>query len=94
MAAHIQVLALPDAQEAVIEACFRETTTLGLRVQAAEGRVLRRSIASVSVDGRMLRVKRAERPGGATGKVESDDVADGGDHAARQRLRGAGEQGT
>ncbi len=93
MAAHVQILAAPESAEAAIDAAFRETTTLGLRVQMAEGRMLRRAMDSAAVDGQALRVKRAARPGGATAKTESDDVAATQGHAARQRLRFAAEQG-
>jgi uncharacterized protein (TIGR00299 family) protein len=87
MATHIQVLAAPEAMEAVIEACFRETSTIGLRTHLVQGRVLPRSTAEVSVEGRAVRVKRVERPGGATGKAESDDLRDLPGLAARARLR-------
>jgi uncharacterized protein (DUF111 family) len=93
MAVHVQILAAPESAEAAIDAAFRETTTLGLRVQTAEGRMLRRAMDSVAVDGQALRVKRAARPGGATAKTESDDLAATQGHAARQRLRFAAEQG-
>ena len=42
MTAHIQVLAQPEAVEQVIDACFSETATLGLRCQIVERRVLAR----------------------------------------------------
>lgn len=92
MAAHIQVLALPHALEAVVDACFRETSTIGLRTQTVGGRTLRRSAAEMPVHGRMVRVKRVERPGGVTAKAESDDVRDVPGHAARNRLRRAAER--
>lgn len=92
VATHVQVLALPEALEAAVEACFRETSTIGLRTQLVAGRALRRSMAEVSVDGRAVRVKRVRRPGGVTGKAESDDLRDVPGHAARARLRRAAEQ--
>lgn len=92
MAAHIQVLTTPDTADAAAEACFRETTTLGLRILHAEGRMLRRRQQATAHDGRTLRVKLAERPDGITAKAEHDDVAATPGHAARQRLRGAAEQ--
>ena len=92
MATHVQILLTPAAVEPAVEACFRETTTLGLRVQSADGRVLRRSMASVEHGGRTLRVKRAERPDGVTAKLEADDAAHGHGHAGRQRLRHRAER--
>jgi uncharacterized protein (TIGR00299 family) protein len=91
MAAHIQVLAAPEALEGVVEACFRETSTIGLRIQHVAGRTLARWSEEVLVDGRTVRVKRVERPGGATGKAESDDLAPLAGQAARERLRRAAE---
>ena len=98
MAVHIQVLADPDALDETIAACFRETTTIGLRYQIVRGAALARRFAEVEVDGHPVRVKTVERPGPAparTAKAESDDVAgaaprDGG-RAARDRARRAAE---
>lgn len=92
MTTHIQVLAAPDMVEDVVTACFRETSTIGLRMQIVEGRALHRQIAEVRVDGRAMRVKRVKRPDGTTGKVESDDLREVAGHAARTRLRQAAER--
>jgi hypothetical protein len=91
MTAHIQVLAQPEGVEQVIEACFSETATLGLRTQFVERRVLPRRHETVEVDGRRLRVKVAERPGSPTVKVESDDLRTLPGRAARDRARREGE---
>jgi pyridinium-3,5-bisthiocarboxylic acid mononucleotide nickel chelatase len=93
MVAHVQVLASPEALDAVAEACFRETTTLGLRTQIVQRRTLARREATVTADGRTLRVKHAARPGGETAKVEADDLRDTEGQAARARLRRAAEDG-
>jgi uncharacterized protein (TIGR00299 family) protein len=74
MAAHIQILAEPDNLESVFEVCFAETTTLGLRWQLIERRILERAHETVEVDGRSVRVKTAQRPGAVTAKAESDDL--------------------
>lgn len=66
----IEVLARPETAEAVAQACFIETSTLGLRLETVERRVLDRRLT----DG-LPRIKVAERPGGATAKAESDDLA-------------------
>jgi uncharacterized protein (TIGR00299 family) protein len=87
MAVHVQVLAAPEALDAVIEACFAETTTIGLRTHLVQGRALPRHISEVEVDGARLRVKSVARPGGATAKAESDDALHLAGHAARARLR-------
>lgn len=84
LAAAIQVLVRPAASEAVSTACFRETTTLGLRLQRVERRVLARRAAR-SADG--LRVKIAERGASRTAKTDIADVAALPDQAARSERR-------
>jgi uncharacterized protein (DUF111 family) len=93
MAAQVRVLADPAQIETVSEACFRETTTLGLRVQTVERRVLARMQSTVDLAGRRVRVKVAERAGVQTAKVESDDLQtiEGG-RAERDTLRHAAER--
>jgi len=92
MAAHVQLLARPDALEAAVEACFRETTTIGLRTHCVQGRALHREIRKVAVDGATLRVKLVDRPGGRTGKAEAEDALAAIGHAARARLRRRAER--
>jgi uncharacterized protein (TIGR00299 family) protein len=87
LATQVQVLARTDAAEQAAEACFRETTTIGLRLHVEEGRALAREVRRVVLEEGEVRVKVVQRPGGATAKAESDDglAADG--QAARARLR-------
>ncbi|MBV8612997.1 MAG: LarC family nickel insertion protein [Acetobacteraceae bacterium] len=92
LAIHVQVLVRPDALEDAITACFRETTTIGLRTHTVAGRALPRQLRRVDVDGVPVRVKRVERPGGATGKAESDDALGADGHAARAALRREAER--
>ena len=87
LAVHVQVLARPDALDAVIAACFGETTTIGLRTHRVQGRALARRFATMPVDGHSVRVKLVERPGGVSVKAEADDVLGLAGHAARTRLR-------
>ena len=92
MAAHLQILAEPAAAEDVLQACFNETTTLGLRWQTVERRVLARRQSTVQLAGRSVRVKVAERPEARTAKAESDDLlALSGGRAAREQARRAAE---
>lgn len=86
LAAAIQVLARPAATEAVTSACFRETTTLGLRVQPVERRILRRREVRTA-DG--LHVKVAARGDGETAKTEIADVAAVHGQALRNARRDA-----
>jgi uncharacterized protein (TIGR00299 family) protein len=94
MVAHVQILAEPAAADAVREACFNETTTLGVRAQVVERCVLPRQHAAVTVGEQTLRVKVAQRPGAvATAKVESDDLRTlQGGSAARARARRKAEE--
>ena len=89
MMTQVQVLAEPAALSAVVTACFTETTTIGLRHEMARGVALSRQAHDVEVDGRALRVKTVNRPGGRTAKTEADDVAALAGHAGRFQLRQA-----
>ena len=92
MAAHVQVLARPEATDAVAAACFRETTTIGLRIQHVEGRALARSLSRVTVGELPIRVKLVERPDGVTAKAESDDSLAAPGQAARAAMRREAER--
>jgi uncharacterized protein (TIGR00299 family) protein len=87
MAVHLQLLARPEALDAVVEACFRETTTIGLRTHLVQGRALTRRMHDVLVDGEPMRVKSVDRPGGRSGKTEADDLVSADGQAARMALR-------
>ena len=95
MMTHVRVLARADALDAVAAACFRETTTIGLRHGLVEGRALPREAVTVAVAGRDVRVKTVARAGGRTAKAEADDLRSAGDptgHAARAALRREAER--
>lgn len=87
MAVQVQVLADEAGCDEAVALCFRETTTIGLRVAQVDGRALRRRTEVVSVGGQDVRVKIVERPGGVTGKPEADDVGGAGDASARSDRR-------
>jgi uncharacterized protein (TIGR00299 family) protein len=87
LATQVQVLAAPEQTEAVVAACFAQTTTIGLRTQIVAARALPRRMAEATVDGTRVRVKLAERPDGITAKAEADDLAQGATHAQRTALR-------
>ena len=92
MMAHIQALVRPEGLEAAIAACFRETTTIGLRYHRVEGAVLDRESRTVEQAGQPVRVKVVDRPGGRTAKAEADDALDHAGHAARATLRREAER--
>ena len=91
---HVRILARIGAVESVIGACFRETTTLGVRWHEVSRAALARESVTMMVDGRPVRVKSARRPGGVrTSKVEIDDLAPvAGGHADREKLRAFAER--
>jgi len=78
-----QLVARPEAAEAVVHRCFEETSTIGLRVSSEARVVLPREAASVDGVG----VKSVTRPAsGLTRKAESDDL-DGHSLAARRAAK-------
>lgn len=88
VAAQVQVLARPQQLAAIIDACFAETTTLGVRHQLVARSVLARSETAVAAAGAQVRVKLARRPDGdLSAKAESDDVRAGGARSGREALR-------
>ena len=88
LVAHVQVLARPDRMDEVAAACFRETTTIGLRTQTVQGAALARQFKDVRVaGGETVRVKLARRPDGVSAKAESDHLLGLAGHAARTRRR-------
>jgi uncharacterized protein (TIGR00299 family) protein len=92
MMTHVRALVRADALDEAIGACFRETTTIGLRHHCVSGAALARRSDTVEVGGRTVRVKSVERPGGRTAKAEADDVLAQDGHAARVALRREAEQ--
>lgn len=91
VAAHIQVLAEQGALEAVVDACFLETTTIGLRYGTMQRRRLPRDLRLVHVGNHSIRVKIAQRPDVRTAKAEADDMAAHAGSDVRTRLRAAAE---
>jgi len=69
-----RLLVEPAARDAVADACFSETATIGLRWQAARRAVLPRASAEASASVGTVRVKTATRPAGPSRKAESDDL--------------------
>ena len=95
LAVHVRLLARLAAVEAVLESCFRETTTLGVRWHEVSRATLARESRTVTVEGHVVRVKSTHRPGGTsrTAKAEIDDLAPAaGGHAGRERLRASVER--
>ncbi|MCC7045532.1 MAG: LarC family nickel insertion protein [Alphaproteobacteria bacterium] len=84
LAAHVRIQCAPERRDAVIAACFEETTTIGLRYTSAQRAVLPRVLETS--DG--VPVKRVRRPDGSvTVKTEIDAARAEGGAAQRERLR-------
>ncbi len=93
LAARVELLARPEAADAVAERCFVETTTLGLRRQLVDRLVLDRDTMRVDSLCGAVRVKVAARPGGRrTAKTEIADVEAADGHGARAERRGEAER--
>jgi hypothetical protein len=91
--ADFRLLAKPHAADAIAQACFTETSTLGLRLREERRRVLRRAEVAHAVDGAAVRVKVALRPGGEqTAKAAQDDVAATRGLSERRLVRAAAAQ--
>jgi uncharacterized protein (TIGR00299 family) protein len=80
----VQVLVRPGNAEDVINVCFHETTTLGIRQQVKARAILNRSELETKQD---IRVKIVERPGGITAKADIDNIANIDGHQHRQKRR-------
>jgi hypothetical protein len=89
LASQVQLLARPERLDAAIDACFAETTTLGLRWRIEARAVLFRASRTVAGPQGEVTVKVATRPGGArTAKAQLDHVGAGpGGQAGRARRR-------
>ena len=86
---HVRALVHPQAIEAFSQACFHESTTLGVRWQVVNRHIVDRATTTVTHDTKSYRIKRAWRPGNvSTVKLEADDLMHTpGGHAHRQSLR-------
>jgi len=72
---HVVVLGNVDAENSICDACFYETTTLGMRIQAVERRILKREAFEINDALGHARIKVADRNTKKTAKVESDDLS-------------------
>ena len=83
----IRILAETTNIDKVFEACFNETSTIGLRYQELMRVTLDRWEKKFTTDGLEGQRKFVTRPHGVTVKVESDDLASTKGHANRERIR-------
>lgn len=85
MTVRIDVMCERSALLDVVDKCFHETTTIGLRHRLTE-RVILNRLQGKDAEG--LRWKSVDRPGGTqTRKIEADDLAAQDGHDTREALR-------
>jgi hypothetical protein len=70
----LEAVAPEGAEHAVADACFRHSSTAGVRWSRLERLTLPRRSREVMVEGEPVRVKVLETPGGVRMKPEYDDV--------------------
>ena len=76
----IRILCAPELLDTIIDTCFLETTTLGVRVGIVDRIVLKRKIKRFEYDNHQFQTKLVYRNSSITAKVEADDLLglDGG----------------
>lgn len=90
LATHIQVLASLDKVEQVINECFNETTTIGVRWHKVYRKVLPRQMQSVRIEDQDVFVKSVSRPGNImTAKTDIEGVSGVKTWFARDKKRAA-----
>lgn len=88
MVVQVQVLCRQDVLTGVIDACFTQTTTLGLRWSVTARTKLTRQMAVAESGNESLAVKIVERPDGrTTAKSDVEEVRNRGGHGERQQRR-------
>jgi uncharacterized protein (TIGR00299 family) protein len=91
--ADFRLLVQPHAADAIAQACFTETSTLGLRWREEHRRVLHRTEVTATIDGATVSAKVAVRPGGErTAKAAQDDVVATAGLGERRRTRATAER--
>lgn len=93
LATGVRLLARPERLDAVLDACFLETSTLGIRWHVVDRAVLPRADRVAASGGRSVRVKTALRPDGRrTEKAQMGDLVEADGRAGREALRRAAER--
>jgi uncharacterized protein (TIGR00299 family) protein len=93
MVAHVQILCRREALQSVIDACFTETTTIGLRWTLSARAKLERAEVQVDDGGQQVTVKVAVRPDGQrSAKSASEDVRATRGRVQREKRRRSAER--
>ncbi len=92
MSFRVEALVPPPLADAVANAFFRDSTTIGVRRTLAERTVLARRLEEIPAeDGSRVRVKYSEAPNGLRWKPELDDIQAVAERQGRSALEVAGE---
>jgi len=83
----IQILVKPEHQSAAINACFHETSTIGLRHRETNRWTLQRKELKIETASNNVGVKISQRPGGNDVKAEQRDLNYYGGYQQRQQIR-------
>jgi uncharacterized protein (TIGR00299 family) protein len=82
----VQILAQPEIHDALVEACFRETRTLGLRYRETRRWTLERRELSIDLPEGRIRVKLNLGPDGWRAKAENRDLSNFPTTQQRERI--------
>lgn len=88
----VRILCDSTLIERVAQACFRYSSTIGLRFSVQERYVLPRFVQKVQIDDREIPVKVVERNGLLTAKVEFDEVLEESSLAELRRVSRRAEE--
>lgn len=93
MVFHLQVLCRQDALDDVIDACFMESTTIGLRWTVTARAKLDREMAVVDTKRDSVAVKLSMRPDGRqSAKIDVEGTRSSSGYIERQQTRQSAEQ--
>lgn len=88
----VQIIADPDVHHALVEACFRETRTIGLRHRQTSRWILQRRETLVDLEEGRIGVKLSCGPEGWRAKAESRDLDKYQGSTRRQQLARLAEE--
>ncbi|MFT7688398.1 MAG: hypothetical protein ACI9FB_003761 [Candidatus Azotimanducaceae bacterium] len=87
LATAIRILVKSLNEQDITQACFRFTTTLGIRSTVSRRFELPREISTVQVENKTYQIKSALRPGGKTIKADIDYLADAKSYAELREIK-------
>lgn len=89
----LHILCEPDQQTQVVQACFLQTTTIGLRTSTTSRTILKRQHSDIELNDQAYPVKRSERQDGIIStKIEADTLANYSTLVERRAIAATVEQ--